>query len=227
MILFAMIRRRDSFITQYLVKILVRSLPCLHLLCLTFIQAHTSSFPMTFMHIGSEHDPQSQCHLLIHTMSLFISGIRNSSLTSGTPRILLGTPERVALIRGHRPTQAKSLSLGEYMFLTDIIFMFTYHSICRCSHFFIVSSMLNLFSCFLLVCLNNLKKNQKKQLQLLASLLSMLVVVMKRKPKKISRSSFACSELSRVNSFISFLSFGGREEKTIMKMFSGSHMHDC
>ena len=45
-----------------------------------------------------------------------------------------------------------------------------------------------------------------------------VVVVIKRKPKKISRSSFACWELSRVNSFISFLSFGGREEKTIMKM---------
>ena len=54
-----------------------------------------------------------------------------------------------------------------------------------------------------------------------------VVVVTKRKPKKISRSSFACWELSRVNSFISFLSFGGQEEKTIMKMFSGSNLHDC
>ena len=53
-----------------------------------------------------------------------------------------------------------------------------------------------------------------------------VVVVIKRKPKKISRSSFACWELSRVNSFVSFLSFGGREEKTIMKMFSDSYMHD-
>ena len=49
----------------------------------------------------------------------------------------------------------------------------------------------------------------------------MLVVVIERKPQNISRSSFACWEISRVNSFISFLSFGGREEKTIMKMFSG------
>ena len=46
----------------------------------------------------------------------------------------------------------------------------------------------------------------------------LVVVVIKRKPKNISRSSFTCWELSRVNSFISFLSFGGREEKTIMKM---------
>ena len=31
---------------------------------------------------------------------------------------------------------------GGVRVLTDITFMFTYHSICRCSHFFIVSSML-------------------------------------------------------------------------------------
>ena len=35
-----------------------------------------------------------------------------------------------------------------------------------------------------------------------------VVVVIKRKPKNISRSSFAGWELSRVNSFISFLFFG-------------------
>ena len=62
----------------------------------------------------------------------------------------------------------------------------------------------------------------------LASLLSMLVVVViKRKPKNISRSSFACWEHSHVNSFVSFLFFVGREEKTMMKMLSGSHMHYC
>ena len=54
-----------------------------------------------------------------------------------------------------------------------------------------------------------------------------VVVVIKRELKKISRSSFACWELSRVNSFISFLFFGGREDKTMMKMLSGSHMHYC
>ena len=54
-----------------------------------------------------------------------------------------------------------------------------------------------------------------------------VVVIIKRKPKKISRSSFTCWELSRVNSFISFLFFGGREEKTTMKMLTGSHMHYC
>ena len=46
----------------------------------------------------------------------------------------------------------------------------------------------------------------------------LVVVITKRKPKKISCSSFACWELSRVNSFISFLFFGGREEKTMIKM---------
>ena len=77
----------------------------------------------------------------------------------------------------------------------------------------------------------------------------MLSCSIKRKPKKISRSSFACWELSYVNSFSrscftffrktktpkkinvflwnSFLFFRGREEKTTMKMLSGSHMHYC
>ena len=44
-----------------------------------------------------------------------------------------------------------------------------------------------------------------------------VVVVIKKKLKKISRSSFACWEVSRANNFISVLLLGGREEKTIMK----------
>ena len=88
--------------------------------------------------------------------------------------------------RGHRPTQAKSLSLGEYVFLTDITFIFT-HS-CQLSvlilfHYNIHASLFS-FLCFLLVCLINLKKNQKNQLQLLISLISMLVVVIKKKTQK-------------------------------------------
>ena len=55
-----------------------------------------------------------------------ISGILRSSLTSGTPRIHLSTLERINLIHGHRPTKAKSLSLGEYVFLIDITFMLTH-----------------------------------------------------------------------------------------------------
>ena len=123
--------------------------------------------------------------------------------------------------RGPRPTQAKSLSFGEYVFLTDITFMFTHSfqlSVLILFHCPIHASLFSFLS-FLLVCLINLKKKQKKQLQLLASLLFMpVVVVIKRKPKNISRSSFSCWELSRVNSFILFLFFGGREGKTIMKM---------
>ena len=53
--------------------------------------------------------------------------------------------------------------------------------------------------------------NLKKKISV--SLLSMLVVELKRKPKNISRPSFACWELSRVNSFyFSFPFFGGRED---------------
>ena len=126
---------------------------------------------------------------------------------STTPTITLDIRQAS---RGHRPTQAKSLSLGEYVFLTDITFMFT-HS-CQLSvlilfHCTIHATLFCVLS-FLLVCLKNRKKNQKNQLQILASLLSMpVVVIIKRKPKKISRSSFACWELSRVNSFILFLFF--------------------
>ena len=88
--------------------------------------------------------------------------------------------------RGHRPTQAKSLSLGEYIFPTNITFMFT-HSLLDvgahtfslyhpCQFIFVLS--------FLLVCLKNLKKNQKNQLQLLISVISMLVAVIKKKTQK-------------------------------------------
>ena len=125
----------------------------------------------------------------------------------------LSTTPTTTLIHGHKPTQAKSLSLGEYVFLTDTTFMFTHSfqlSVLILFHCTIHASIFP-FSRFLLVCLNNLNKNQKNQLQLLASLLSMLVVVIKRKPKKIACSSFACWELSRVNSFISFL-WGSRGE---------------
>ena len=44
-----------------------------------------------------------------------------------------------------------------------------------------------------------------------------VVITKRRKPKKISHSSFACWELSHVNGFISFLFFS----------LSGSHMHYC
>ena len=88
--------------------------------------------------------------------------------------------------RGHRPTQAKSLSLGEYVFPIDIIFMYTHSLLDVDAHTFSLYHPCQFISflCFLLVCLINLKKNQKKQLQLLISLLSMLVVVIKKKSQK-------------------------------------------
>ena len=124
-----------------------------------------------------------------------------------------------AMIHGHRPTQAKILSLGEYVVLSDITFMFTHSfqlSVLILFHCKIHASLFS-FSRFLLVCLINLKKNQKNSCSFLVSLLSMpVVVIIKRKHKKISRSCFVCWELS--HSFISFLFFGGREEKTTIKM---------
>ncbi len=93
-------------ITWYSATRLVRLLLCLHLLCSIFVQAGTLFCPRTFMHTGSGCDPQflSQSHHLIHIRILFISGSHMSSLTSGTPRILLSTPKRATLIHGRRPT---------------------------------------------------------------------------------------------------------------------------
>ena len=119
---------------------------------------------------------------------------------STTPTMISDT---IRASRGPIPTQAKSLSLGEYIFLTDITFMFTHSfqlSVLILFHCNIHASLFSVLS-LLLVCLKNLKKNQKNQLQLLASLLSMhVVVVIKRKLNRISHSSFACWELSRVHS---------------------------
>ena len=84
------------------------------------------------------------------------------------------------------------------------------------------------FSCFLLVCLKNLNKNQKNQLYLLASLLSMpVVVVIKNKTQKDFPFFFCLLGAFPCKQFVFFLSFRGREEKTIMKMLSGSHVHYC
>ena len=116
--------------------------------------------------------------------------------------------------RGHRPTQAKSLSLGEYVFLTDITFMFT-HS-CQLSVLILfhcnIHASLFPFLCFLLVCLKNLRK-PKKLVVASSQFTFHACSSIKRKHKKISRSYFACWELSRVNSFIFVLFFGCRERR--------------
>ena len=89
-------------------------------------------------------------------------------------------------IHGHRPTQAKSISLGEYVFLTDITFMFTHSLLDVGAHTFSLYHPCQFISflCFLLVCLINLKKNQKISCSFQLVLISMLVVVIKKKTQK-------------------------------------------
>ena len=128
---------------------------------------------------------------------------------------LVTTSDIRQAIHGHRPTQDKILSLGEYVFLTDITFMFT-HSfqllVLILFHCTIHASLFSFLS-LLLVCLKNLKKNQKKLVVAFSQFtFHACSSKLKIKPKKIYRSSFACLELSRVNSFALFLSFGGRED---------------
>ena len=146
MILLLKMMTRGSSITLCSVRALVRLLPYLQLLCSIFIQAGTLFCSRTFMHSGRGRDPPflSQSHHLTHIRSLFINGSRRSSLTSGTLRILLRTPKRATLIHRLKPTQDKSLSLVEYVFLTEITFMFT-HSL--------KLSMFILFHCIIRVSL--------------------------------------------------------------------------
>ena len=59
------------------------------------IHAYLSAAP------APEDEPEPHLTLID---SLFISGIQRKLLTSGTLRTSLSTPERVALIHGHRPT---------------------------------------------------------------------------------------------------------------------------
>ena len=93
-----------------------------------------------------------------------------------TPIMILGFART---IHGSRPSQAKSLSLGEYVFSPTLHSCLCFHFVSRCLHFATVLSMLVYFR-----------------------LLVFLFCVLLRKPKKIFLSSFACWELSRVNSFL-------------------------
>ena len=127
--------------------------------------------------------------LLDFVRQLFSQWLQHSRIT---PIMTLGFAR---IIHGSRPSQAKSVSLGEYVFSPTLYSCLCFHFVSRCLHFATVLSMLVSF-CFLVF----------------------LFCVLLRKPKKIFLSSFACWELSRVNSFISFLFFGGRQEKTIIKL---------
>ena len=163
MILLLRIRRRCLTIDWYLIRITLRLLPCLLPLCSTYFQARTLFCRRPFRHTRAWHQLQSRSHNLILTVSLFISGIRRRSPTSGTPRTLLSTPERVASIHGHRPTYAKSLSLGEYIFLIDITFMFTHSfqlSVLILFHCTIHASLFSFLAFFLCVW-KTLRKTKK------------------------------------------------------------------
>ena len=136
---------------------------------------------------------------------------------------------------------------------TLALLFFSYHSVCRCSHFFIVSSMLRfIFLAFFLCVWKTLEKTKK--IVVVICFPCMLSSSIKNKtPKRFPCSSFACWELSRVNSFSRFsfsllfaysrkpktpkifqcvslnlFSFysSRTEEKTMMKMLSGSHMNN-
>ena len=112
---------------------------------------------------------------------------------------------------------------------------------------------LDLFSCFLLVCLKNFRKTKKISC-IQFTFYACLVVILKRKPKKISLFFFCLLGAFPCKQFFSFLLFpficlfkktknsknisvciseflffllSRTEEKTTMKMLSGSHMHYC
>ena len=111
--------------------------------------------------------------LLVSIRKLFRQWLQRSRIT---PIMSLGFARTIL---GSRPTQAKSLSLGEYVFSPTLHSCLCFHFVSRCLHFATLLSMLVSFR-----------------------FLVFLFCVLLRKPKKIFLSSFACWELSRVNSFL-------------------------
>ena len=141
--------------------------------------------------------------------------------------------------------------LGENVFLTDITFMFT-HSF-QLSVFIlfhcIIHVSLFLFLAFFLCVWKTLRKTKKISCSSCLVYFPCLVVILKENRKKFSfffclLGAFPCKQFFSFLSYflqknknsknksvcffeILFLFFGGREEKTTMKMLSGSHMHYC
>ena len=111
--------------------------------------------------------------LLDFVRQLFRHWLQHSRIT---PIMTLGFA-RIILVS--RPSQAKSLSLREYVFSPTLHSCLCFHFVSRCLHFATVLSMLVSFR-----------------------FLVFLFCVLLRKPKKIFLSYFACWELSRVNSFL-------------------------
>ena len=94
--------------------------------------------------------------LLVSVRQLFRQWLQRSRIT---PIMILGVARTIL---GSRPTQAKSLSLGKYVFSPTLHSCLCFHFVRRCSHFATVSSMLvYFFSRFLFVCLSSLRKTQK------------------------------------------------------------------
>ena len=95
--------------------------------------------------------------LFVSMRQLFRQWLQRSRIT---PIMILGFARTIL---GSRPSQAKSLSLGEYVFLTDFIFLLTLslcQSIFRPCHCIIHASLFS-FSRFLFVCLSSLRKPKK------------------------------------------------------------------
>ena len=111
--------------------------------------------------------------LLVSVRQLFRQWLQRSRIT---PIMILGFARTIL---GSRPSQDKSLSLGDYVFSPTLHSCLCFHFVSRCLHFATVLSMLVYFR-----------------------FLVFLFFVLLRKPKKIFLSSFACLELSRVNSFV-------------------------
>ena len=83
--------------------------------------------------------------LLDFVRQLFRQWVQHSRITP------IMTLDFTRIIHGSRPSQAKSLSLGEYVFSPTLHSCLCFHFVSRCLHFATVLSMLVYF-CFLVLC---------------------------------------------------------------------------
>ena len=88
---------------------------------------------------------RGRLRLLDFVRQLFRQWLQHSRIT---PIMTLGFAR---IIHGSRPSQAKILSLGEYVFSPTLYSCLCFHSVSRCLHFPTVLSMLVSF-CFLVLC---------------------------------------------------------------------------
>ena len=132
----------SSNINCTLINITLRLLLCLLPLCLTCQQVLTPFRGRPFKPIEILHPPRNRSHKMSLHDYLFILGIQRRLPASGSRSLLRHsmTPTTPTGIRqsipGNRPTKAKILSLGEYIFLTDITFMLTHSLLLIGAHTF-------------------------------------------------------------------------------------------